>query len=339
MIVRGLHAPTAMVVAPDGRIFITLQWGEVRVVKDGELLPEPFVTVPVIGEGEQGLIGIALDPQFTVNGFVYLHYTATTPGVHNRVIRLTAAGDTAAPDSEVAVMELPDLGSTAHNGGALHFGPDGFLYIGVGENSLADEAQTLTSPLGKILRIASDGSIPATNPFFGATTGINRAIWAYGLRNPFTFAFEPGSGRMIINDVGQDDWEEVNEGIAGANYGWPLTEGPTDEPGLTSPIYAYSHERGRCAVVGGAFYPLLSPQFPDEYAGDYFFADLCGGWIGHYRFCAPAPRRSTLPPRSAVRWISDSLPKVVSTISNVAPARSCASITVAMGSRSTRFHR
>jgi glucose/arabinose dehydrogenase len=283
VIARGLDAPTAMAVAPDGRIFVTQQLGDVRIIKDGTLLPEPFATVPVIAEGEQGLIGIALDPLFAVNGFVYLHYTATTPGVHNRVIRLTAVGDVAAPDSEVVVIELPDLGSTSHNGGALRFGPDGFLYIGVGENSLADEAQSLESPLGKILRIASDGSIPATNPFFGATTGINRAIWAFGLRNPFTFAFEPGSGRMLINDVGQDDWEEINEGLPGANYGWPRAEGATDDPELTSPLYAYSHEAG-CAIVGGAFYPLLSPQFPAEYAGDYFFADLCAGWIGHYDF-------------------------------------------------------
>jgi len=284
VIASGLENPTAMTVAPDGRIFVTQQRGEVRIIKDGILLPDPFVTVevPLFDAGEQGLIGIALDPLFAINGFVYLHYTATTPDVHNRIIRLTAIGDTAAPDSEAVVLELPGLGSTSHNGGALHFGPDGFLYIGVGENSLRDEAQSLSSPLGKILRIAADGSIPETNPFYGVTTGINRAIWALGLRNPFTFAIEPGSGRMFINDVGEDDWEEINEGLAGANYGWPIAEGPNEEPSISSPLFAYSHDGGRCAIVGGAFYPLLSPQFPDEYAGDYFFADLCAGWIGHY---------------------------------------------------------
>jgi len=229
------------------------------------------------------LIGIALDPQFSVNRFVYLHYTATSPTIHNRVSRFTANADTAVPGSELVLLDLPTLGATNHNGGALHFGPEGLLYIGVGENAVAANAQSLSSPLGKILRIARDGSIPASNPFFGATSGISRAIWAYGLRNPFTFAFEPGSGRMLINDVGQNTWEEIDEGIAGANYGWPLTEGPTSDPRFTAPLFAYSQAAtGGCAITGGAFYPLLSSQFPDEYAGDYFFADLCAGWIAQY---------------------------------------------------------
>ena len=158
------------------------------------------------------MIGIALDPVFSLNGFVYLHYTATTPTIHNRVNRFTANGDVAVPGSEVVRLDLPTLGATNHNGGALHFGPDGLLYIGVGENAVGSNAQSLSSPVGKILRIAPDGTIPASNPFFGATSGINRAIWALGLRNPFTFTFEPGSGRMLINDVGQNTWEEIDEG-------------------------------------------------------------------------------------------------------------------------------
>ena len=285
VVVSGLVDPTAMAVSFDGRIFVAQQGGVVRVIRDGVLLPAPFVTLPVNASGERGLLGIALDPQFSLNGFVYLHYTATTPTVHNRVSRFTAAGDVALPGSEFVLLDLPTLGATNHNGGAIHFGPDGLLYIGVGENAVGANAQSLSSPLGKILRIARDGSIPASNPFFGSTSGINRAIWALGLRNPFTFAFEPGSGRMVINDVGQNTWEEINEGMAGANYGWPTTEGPTSDSRFTTPIYAYTQAAtGGCAIVGGAFYPLLSSQFPDEYAGDYFFADLCAGWIGHYDF-------------------------------------------------------
>ena len=285
VVVSGLVDPTAMAVSNDGRIFVAQQGGAVRVIRDGVLLPAPFVTVPVNASGERGLIGIALDPQFSLNGFVYLHYTATTPTIHNRVSRFTAAADVAVLGSEVVLLDLPTLGATNHNGGALHFGVDGLLYIGVGENAVGANAQSLSSPLGKILRIARDGSIPTSNPFFGATSGINRAIWALGLRNPFTFAFEPGSGRMLINDVGQNTWEEINEGFAGANYGWPATEGPTNDSRFMAPIYAYTQAAtGGCAVVGGAFYPLLSSQFPDEYAGDYFFADLCAGWIGHYDF-------------------------------------------------------
>ena len=285
IVVDGLVEPTAMAVAIDGRIFVAQQGGAVRVVRDGVLLAAPFVTLAVNASGERGLIGIALDPQFSLNGFVYLHYTATTPTIHNRVSRFTAAGDVAVPGSEVALLDLPALGATNHNGGAIHFGPDGLLYVGVGENAVGANAQSLSSPLGKILRIARDGTIPSSNPFFGATSGVNRAIWALGLRNPFTFAFEPGSGRMLINDVGQNTWEEINEGMAGDNYGWPTTEGPTTDSRFTTPIFAYTQAAtGGCAIVGGAFYPLLSSPFPDEYAGDYFFADLCAGWIGHYDF-------------------------------------------------------
>lgn len=274
-----------MAVAPDGRVFVAQQGGAVRVIRNGVLLSAPFVTVTVNALGERGLIGIAVDPQFTVNGFVYLHYTATSPTIHNRVSRFTASGDVAVTGSEMVLLDLPTLGATNHNGGAIHFGPDGLLYVGVGENAVGANAQSLTTPLGKILRIGRDGGIPTNNPFFGATSGISRAIWAYGLRNPFTFAFEPGSGRMLINDVGQNVWEEIDEGIAGANYGWPSTEGPTTDPRFTSPIYAYTQAAtGGCAIIGGAFYPLLPSQFPDEYAGDYFFADLCAGWIGHYDF-------------------------------------------------------
>jgi len=285
VVVSGLVDPTAMAVAIDGRIFVAQQGGAVRVIRDGVLLPTPFVTLPVNASGERGLIGIALDPQFSLNGFVYLHYTATAPTIHNRVSRVTASADVAVPGSEVVLLDLPTLGATNHNGGAIHFGPDGLLYVGVGENAVGANAQSLSSPLGKILRIGRDGSIPTSNPFFGATSGINRAIWALGLRNPFTFAFEPGSGRMLINDVGQNTWEEINEGMVAANYGWPATEGPTSDSRFTTPLYAYAQSAtGGCAIVGGAFYPLLSSQFPDEYAGDYFFADLCAGWIGHYDF-------------------------------------------------------
>ena len=282
VVVSGLVAPTAMVVTPDGRIFVALQGGAVRVVKDGALLPTPLLTVTVNASGERGLIGLALDPQFPVNGFVYVHYTATTPSIHNRVSRFTTSNDTATPGSEVVLLDLPTLGATNHNGGGIHFGPDGLLYIGVGENAVGANAQSLSSPLGKVLRIARDGSIPASNPFFGATTGINRAIWALGLRNPFTFAFDPASGRMLINDVGEGTWEEIDEGLAAANYGWPITEGPATDPRFTPPLFAYSHATGACAITGAAFYPIFPSQFPDEYSGDYFFADLCGGWIGQY---------------------------------------------------------
>ena len=154
------------------------------------------------------------------------------------------------------ILDLDNLSSaTNHNGGALHFGPDGKLYVAVGENANAANAQTLGNLLGKMLRINPDGTIPTDNPFFTTATGTNRAIWALGLRNPFTFAFSPAPAAMFINDVGQNTWEEINDGIAGANYGWPDTEGPTTDPRFDSPLYAYGHRAATgCAITGGAFY-------------------------------------------------------------------------------------
>ena len=272
-------APTAMEFSPDGRLFICLQTGQVRIIKNGSLLATPFLSLSVDSSGERGLLGVAFDPNFFTNHYVYVYYTVPTFPIHNRVSRFTAAGDVTAPGSEVVILNLDNLSSaTNHNGGALHFGPDGKLYIGVGENANGANAQTLSNLLGKVLRINSNGSIPTDNPFYNSATGNNRAIWALGLRNPFTFAFQLGTTRMFINDVGESTYEEINDGIAGSNYGWPVTEGPTNNPSFRSPIYFYQHDIG-CAIVGGAFYNPPVLQFPSSYLGKYFFADLCGGWI------------------------------------------------------------
>jgi glucose/arabinose dehydrogenase len=272
-------SPTAMAFAPDGRLFVCQQGGQLRVIKNGSLLSTPFVSLTVDSSGERGLLGVAFDPNFATNHFLYVYYTATSPTTHNRVSRFTAAGDIAAPGSQVVILELNNLSSaTNHNGGAIHFGPDGKLYIGVGENANGANAQTISNLLGKMLRINGDGSIPTDNPFYNIASGNNRAIWALGLRNPFTFAFQPGTTRLFINDVGESTYEEINDGIAGSNYGWPTTEGPTSNPAFRSPIYFYGHGSG-CAIVGGAFYNPPVPQFPSIYTGKYFFADLCSGWI------------------------------------------------------------
>ncbi|HEV2854604.1 MAG TPA: PA14 domain-containing protein [Thermoanaerobaculia bacterium] len=286
VVASGLNNPTAMASAPDGRLFVTEQGGTLRVIKNGALLPTPFLTVTVSSTGERGLLGIAFDPNFATNQWVYVYYTATTPAVHNRVSRFTASGDTAVAGSETVILELDNLSSaTNHNGGAMHFGPDGKLYIAVGENGNPSNAQTLGNLLGKMLRINKDGSIPTDNPFFSTATGVNRAIWALGLRNPFTFSFQPGTGRMFINDVGQNTWEEINDGIAGSNYGWPTTEGPTTDTRFRSPLYWYGHGSGDtvgCAITGGAFYNPATQQFPAAYRGTYFFADYCNNWIRRY---------------------------------------------------------
>jgi len=280
--VSGIAHPTAMAFTPDGRLFVTQQNGIVRVIKNGALLATPFTTITALTGGERGLLGIALDPSFPSNGFVYVYYTTSSPTVHNRVSRFTASGDVAVAGSELVLMELESLSANNHNGGALHFGPDGKLYIAVGENSNPPNAQTLANRLGKLLRINPDGSIPSDNPFFTTATGANRSIWSLGLRNPFTFSFQPGSGRLFVNDVGQSTWEEIDDGIAGANYGWPTTEGATTDPRFRGPVFAYPHGSGDssgCAITGGTFYNPSSPQYPASYVGKYFFSDYCNNWI------------------------------------------------------------
>src|SRR6266852_7212879 len=268
--------------APDWRLFVCLQGGNLRVVKNGTLLPTPFVTLTVDSSGERGLLGVAFDPSFATNNFVYVYYTVPGSPAHNRVSRFTANGDVAVAGSEVVLLNLDNLSSaTNHNGGAIHFGPDGKLYVAVGENANSANSQTLVNLLGKVLRINSDGTIPADNPFFN-TAGARKEIWAYGLRNPYTFAFQPGTGRLFIDDVGQDTWEEINDGIAGSNYGWPTTEGPTNNPAFRGPLYAYNHSTGTptgCALTGGTFYNPTTPNFPATYSGKFFFSDLCSGWI------------------------------------------------------------
>src|SRR5215207_4403352 len=295
-VASGLSKPTTMALAPDGRIFVAEQAGLLRVIKDNQLLAAPFVDLSRVVDpaGERGLLGIAFDPDFSENRYVYVYFTRKAIGTkpaHNRIMRFTAEGDQAVERSSKLILQLDDLsGATNHNGGAIHFGGDGKLYVAVGENANRDNAQTLANRLGKMLRINADGSIPSDNPFFSTASGLNRAIWSLGLRNPFTFNFQPGTGRMFINDVGEGTWEEINDGIAGSNYGWPITEGATTDPRFRSPLFAYQHGTGAttgCAITGGTFYNPSTPQFPTSFVGKYFFADFCSNWI---RVLDPAAR-------------------------------------------------
>ncbi len=284
LIANGLSSPTAMEFAPDGRLFVCQQGGQLRVIKNMALLATPFVSLTTDSLGERGLLGIAFDPGFPTNQFLYLYYTATTPTTHNRVSRFTASGDVVVPGSEVPILDLENLGASNHNGGGIHFGVDGKLYIAVGENAVMSNAQTLANRLGKILRINRDGTIPTNNPFYATATGANRSIWALGLRNPYTFAVQPGTGRIFINDVGNQTWEEINEGFAGANYGWANCEGRCTPANANyrDPIFQYGHgpnATNGCDITGGAFYNPIAFQYPSSYHGTYFFADACGGWI------------------------------------------------------------
>jgi glucose/arabinose dehydrogenase len=284
-VLTNLSSPTAMAIAPDGRIFVAQQNGALRVVRNGALVSQAFLTVSVSSSGERGLLGIAFDPDFANNRFVYVYYTTSQSPIHNRVSRFTASAanpDVAEAGSELPILNLPALSSaTNHNGGAIHFGTDGKLYVAVGDNANSANSQSLSTTLGKILRLDPDGTIPSDNPFLSQTTGINQAIWARGLRNPYTFSIDRTNGRLHVNDVGQDSWEEVNVGAAGANFGWPQTEGnnPPGVSGVTYPVHTYQNAGTSCAITGGAFYRPTTMSFPAEYAGRYFFGDYCGGFI------------------------------------------------------------
>ncbi len=286
-IATALASPTSMAVTPDGRVFVTEQTGRLRVIRNGVLLPDPFVTLSVNTLGERGLLGVALDPNFATTQHVYLYYTSpTAPPRVNRVVRYTASAsnpDVAAANSALQLIELSPL-TTAfiHNGGALAFGTDGKLYIATGDNSDSTNAPSLQTTHGKLLRINPDGSIPADNPFLGQTTGVNQAIWARGLRNPYTFAVDPINGRIHVNNVGLDAWEEVNHAVAGANFGWPATEGytPGGVAGVRYPFYAYANAGStNCAIIGATFYRPAIANFPAAYSGRYFFGDYCSGFI------------------------------------------------------------
>jgi len=292
-VATGFVSPTAMTVAPDGRVFVAEQGGELRVIRDGNLVSSPFLTVPTEAIQERGFGGVVLDPNFAANGYVYVYYTALTPDVHNRVSRFTADPanpDRALPDSEVILFEIDGANAAGyHQGGAMHFGADGKLYVAVGEHGGNTRAQSLEFLFGKMLRLNPDGSIPTDNPFYNEASGKYRAIWAIGLRNPFTFAFQPGTGLMYINDVGQNTWEEINQGAPGANYGWPVAEGPSTDPALTAPVHAVAHPESR-AITGGVFYNPAVQQFPASYTGTYFFGDLDRRWIRRFN---PATQQAT----------------------------------------------
>lgn len=280
-VANGISNPTVMAFAPDGRIFVAQQNGTLRVIKNGVLLPTPFLQLNVNSSGERGLIGIALHPDFATNQYIYLYYTLPD-GSRNRISRFTGNGDVVQPGSEVVILNLDPLSSaTNHNGGAMHF-KNGLLYVAIGENANSAHAQNLDTYHGKILRINPDGSVPAGNPF---TTGSEqrRRVWAYGLRNPYTFDVQPGTGRIFVNDVGQGTWEEINDATTGGlNFGWPAAEGNSTNPAYTNPVYAYQHGSGDgrgCAITGGVFFNPASTNYPAEYIGRYFFQDLCNRWI------------------------------------------------------------
>ena len=283
VIVSTLNRPTAMALADDGRVFVSQQLGNLRLVKNGAIQPDPVLSVTVGNAAEQGLMGVALDPNFSENNFIYIFYSSPTPDgtqVNNRISRFTLDGDVAVPGSEKVLLTIFGVG-IFHMSGGLCFGPDGKLYISSGDSSYRPNGQSLSTLKGKILRINPDGTIPTDNPFYNTLEGDLRAIWAYGVRNSFTIEVGRESGKVFINDVGSTLFEEINIGQPGGNYGWNDSEGPTTTPGHISPFYYYAGGPGgrNSAVIGGALYEGVPQQFPAQYDGKYFFTDHIRGWI------------------------------------------------------------
>ena len=277
-LVAGLADVTKMAFAPDGRLFVLQKTGQVRIVENGILLPTPFLTLAVDTQGDRGLLGIAFDPDFVTTSRVYLYYTRTVPTIHDAVAYFTAVGNVANPTPHF-VWQNATLGSIYHDAGALAFHPDGTLFIGVGDDSVGANSQNLSNFWGKVLRINKDGTYPTGNISPGS------AVWAYGFRNPWSIAINK-EGRVLINDVGQITYEEINEGAVGGNYGWPNCEGPScsGNPLYVSPVAYYAHGPANvfgCAIVGATFYENCVQQFPAPLKGCFFFADYCKGYI-HY---------------------------------------------------------
>lgn len=290
----GLNAVTAMAPLPDGRIFIADQTGKILVWKDGRLIEKPALTLQVDDYWERGLIGLAVHPDFPFTPHLFVLYVSPKPYVHHVLSRFTLHGNTADPASENILLEGDDQANrggkhpAGHQGGPIRFGPDGKLYVALGEPLLPSEgacsSQKLDTLLGKILRLNPDGTIPRDNPFYQQTTGKYRTIWALGLRNPFGLAFQPESGRLFATDVGQTSWEEVNEIVRGGNYGWPNVEGISANGSYRNPLHAYPPVIGR-SIVGATFYPREirpkgnSAYFPEPWRGKFFFADWAAHWI------------------------------------------------------------
>jgi glucose/arabinose dehydrogenase len=312
-LVTAVSAPTAFDFTPDGRMLVTTQSGVLRVVQNGVLVPTPALdlTSRICANSERGLLGVAVDPSFAANPFVFLYYSFDKGGdcgntTVNRVARFVMSGNTLG--GEVVLIDNIPSPAGNHNGGDLQFGKDGMLYVSVGDGgcdypggtpsgcaSANDAARDRHSLVGKILRIDRNGAIPGDNPFTGpGTTRCNagnaasgqicQETFAWGLRNPFRMAFDPNAAdtRFYVNDVGQGAWEEIDLGTARADYGWNVREGHCatgsttscgpPPAGMTNPLFAYGRADGCGSITGGAFVP--NGVWPVEYQGRYLFADF-----------------------------------------------------------------
>ncbi len=315
-IASGLSFPTYLTSPPaDDRLFIVEKGGTIRLIKGGALVEAPFldITSQVSTGGEQGLLGLAFTPDYATSGRFVVHYTDVNGDTRVSAFRVSTDPDRADPTSETTLLAV-DQPHVNHNGGQILFGPDGFLYIGLGDGGSQGDpngrGQSLDDLFGSILRIdVSSGTsyaIPPDNPFVGMAPA-RPEIWSYGLRNPWRFNFDRATGDLYIADVGQENWEEVNHGPVdegggrAVNYGWSIMEAShcyqaadCDRTGLTLPVVEYGHDQG-CSITGGYVY---RGEAVPALRGHYLYADFCRGWVRSFEAANPAAGmdRPTLVP-------------------------------------------
>jgi glucose/arabinose dehydrogenase len=320
-VARGLDAPVYLTSpAGDARSFVVEQPGRIRIIENGALLAKPFldITSKVGYGGERGLLSVAFSPQYRSNGFLFVNYTDKNGDTKIERYKASADRNVADPASAKLILAI-DQPYANHNGGLNLFGPDGMLYIGMGDGGSQGDphgnGQNPNALLGKLLRINVDRAepyvVPDGNPY--AKGGGRGEVWALGLRNPWRFSFDRVSGRLYIADVGQDKYEEINivpETSGGVNYGWNVMEGPScnrrplcSKTGLQLPAFSYTHDGGTCSIIGG--YVYRGRKIP-EIVGQYFYSDYCTSWV----------RSLTYKPDGTIgeshQWIDRGLGNIVS---------------------------
>jgi quinoprotein glucose dehydrogenase len=285
-VATGLDFPTNMAFAADGRIFFNEKdTGNIRIIQNGDLLPLPFATLPVIPGDETGLLGLALDPHFPDEPWVYVYYSDSTDR-RNRLVRIPADGD-AGGAPQTLLDALPSV-SGYHNGGDLAFGPDGKLYLVTGEAHEDQRAQDPNDLGGKVLRLDADGSIPPDNPF-----GPGNPVFALGIRNSFGLCFNPTTGDLWETENGPDRDDEVNRIVAGANYGWPDQLGPGGEPKFVDPVVIFPNVivPTGCAFFGREVDPKLPPE-TYRAGANLYFGDYSGGNLHRTTLAPPDYRKA-----------------------------------------------
>ncbi len=321
VVAQGLDQPVyATAPAGDERLFIVEQPGRIRIVENGTLVQKPFLDIrsKVGCCGERGLLSVAFHPQYRANGFMLVNYTDKDGDTRIERYTVSAADRNAADPASARMILTIDQPYPNHNGGLNLFGPDGMLYIGMGDGGSQGDphgnGQNRNALLGKLLRINVDRGDPYTvsdgNPF--SKGGGRREIWALGLRNPWRFAFDKGAGLLYIADVGQDRYEEINiapTSSAGLNYGWNAMDGDRcfrnsgcSTSAYQKPAVIYNHDDGNCSIIGGFVY--RGKKIP-QIQGEYFYSDYCNSWVKSISFAngrASAPRQ----------WITRGLGSIVS---------------------------